>query len=538
MNTRTIGVALIGLLASIAIAATPARPADVPRPSTPANAAEAACAALPATDFARVVDAPTQVTATRFVPVAAGVAAHCEVAGYVASNVGFELVLPVAGWNGKFLQIGCGGFCGSITPGACDNVLSHGYACLVTDLGHKSTALDGKWAYNNVQTKIDFAYRATHVVTLAGKAITQSFFGRAPAHAYFLGCSTGGRQGLVEAQRFPWDYDGIVSGAPVISETGDAMAVLWNVVSTLGPGGKPLLTPDDLRLVHAAAVASCDRDDGVADGLIGDPRTCRFDPAALVCTGGRTSDCLTPAQAAAVKKIYGGPVNSRGERLYTGGALPGSELNWIDSYLAPDGGVSTYGRFMTDFFAYMGFVPDPGPGWKPADFDWDRDYRRLGMMESLYSGSNPDLRKFKAAGGKLIIYQGWADQSVLPLNIIDYYDTAERTMGGRTPTREFMRLYMVPGMNHCTGGEGAHSIDYLAHLEAWVEAGKAPDVLRAVHPKAAATGGSWWGVPLPGGADVEFSRPVYPYPLQARYKGHGDPQDAVNYGPQEPPVGH
>jgi feruloyl esterase len=479
-----------------------------------------------------VLDAPTEVTATKFTPASGAVPAFCDVKGYVAPNDVFVLRLPARDWNGKFIQVGCGGFCGNVLADSCDPLLARGYACIATDMGHTSTGIDAKWAYDNTPAEIEFAYRSAHVVTLAGKAMTEAFYGKAPVHSYFVGCSTGGREGMVEAERFPWDYDGIISGAPVINETGDAMAVLWNVVSLSDAQGHPLLTAAQIRGVHAAAVARCDRDDGVADGLIGDPRRCGFDPAELQCTASRTDACLTPAQVAAVRKVYGGPVNSRGEKLYTGGALPGSELNWIGQYTSLDAGPSLFGRFMGDFFRYLAFVPDAGPTWKPTDFNWDRDYQRLGMMESLYSGSNPDLRKFKAAGGKLMIYQGWADQSVLPLNIIDFYELAERAQGGPAPTAEFMRLYMIPGMNHCYGGEGAYSIDYLSSLEAWVEQGTPPDVLRSVHPRdELPTTFSWGAPPLPA-ADVAFARPVYPYPAEPRYTGHGDASDSANYLPR------
>jgi len=510
----------------------------MPHAAAAEPSAGATCAAIARVDFSGLTDAPTQITATQFVPATAAVPAHCNIIGYVATHIGFELDLPVSNWNGKFLQIGCGGFCGSVSREACDNVLPRGYACLATDLGHKSTALDAKWAYNDLQTEIDFAYRATHVVTLAGKAITQRFFGAAPARSYFLGCSTGGRQGLVEAERFPWDYDGIVAGAPVIDETGDAMAVMWNIVSARDATGAAILTPEDAQLVHTAVVARCDRDDGVEDGLIGDPRRCGFDPSSLLCAAGEASHCLTPEKVAAVKKIYGGPVDSHGNALYTSGALPGSELNWIGNYIpaigAAHGMKPLYEPFMTDFFAYLAFLPAAGPGWKLGDFDWDHDYRRLGLMESLYTGSNPDLRKFKAQGGKLILYQGWADHSVLPLNVIDFYETAERTMGGHAATQAFMRLYMVPGMDHCIGGEGAYAIDYLSNLEAWVESGKAPDVLHSVHPKRTDLSRSWWGLPLPAAEEVGFARPVYPYPLETHYRGRGDPKDEASYAPFPP----
>jgi hypothetical protein len=508
------GVRVCLVLAMLAVTAMTAVPARAQAPvAVPGGAAEQACAALAGADFSAIPDAPTQVTATRVVPAAAnGVPAHCEIQAYVAPNVGMALYLPVTGWNGKFSQIGCGGFCGILFPGACAGMLSRGYACIHTDMGHKSTALDAKWAFNNLQAEVDFAFRATHVTTLAGKAITNAYYGRDPSKSYFLGCSTGGRQGMVEAQRFPWDYDGIVVGAPPIDETGDGMALLWNVVATLDRDGRTLLGPDDVQFVHERAIAACDRLDGVADGVIEDPRACRFDPQQLVCKAGETARCLTPAQATAVAKIYAGPHDSKGRPTYTGGAMPGSELNWIGNYVARGSGPSVYAQFMRNMFAFMNFSPDPGPAWKLSDFDWDRDHRRLGLMEALYTGANPDLRRFRAAGGKMLVYQGWADQSVLPLNILDYWETMQRTMGGPQATAEFARLFMVPGMNHCRGGGGAYSIDYLSHLEAWVEQGRAPDALDAVHPKR--NDMPWqYGARQVAEEDVGFRRSITPYGL-------------------------
>ena len=223
-------------------------------------------------------------------------------------------------------------------------------------------------------------------------------------------------------------------------------------------------------------------------------------------------------------------MNGKGEALYTGGAMPGSELNWIGAYIAADGGPSSYSAFIGDLFRYMSFLPDPGPAFDIAKFNWDRDYKRFGMMEGLYTGSNPDLRKFKARGGKLLSYQGWADQSVLPLNVIDYYDTVERLMGGRAKTQDFFRLFMIPGMAHCRGGEGADTIDYLSALVDWVEHGKAPDVLTAYNMKTA--GNPFLPAETPvDPANVVFSRPVYPYPIQARYK-RGDINAAASFGPK------
>lgn len=502
--------------------------------STP-DSAEGICAKLPQEDFATILDAPTQVTAARVIPASKHAPAHCEVEGYVQPNVGFVLSLPLTGWNGKFSQIGCGGFCGFVLASRCDAMVTRGYACIMTDMGHKSTPLDAKWALNNLQGELDFGFRATHVATLAGKALTQSFFARAPEHSYFLGCSTGGRQGYVEAQRYPNDYDGIVAGAPPISETGAGMALLWNVVQLNDERGLPQLGPAALQRIHAAAIASCDANDGLKDGLIGDPRACRFDPSELVCKSDASSDCLTVAQADAVRRVYRGPRDSKGRGLNTGGPLPGSELNWIGNYVSRDGSRSTYWQFMTDLFRYLAFMPDPEASWTPRDFDWDRDPKRLGTMEALFSGMNPDLRQYKAAAGKLISFQGWADQSVMPLNVINYYELTERTMGGRQATQQFYRLFMIPGMNHCTGGEGAHAVDYLSYLEAWVEQGKAPDMMLAAHPKSSAGFTMEYGSHLPDPGQIAFTRPLYPYPAVAGYVGHGDPGEADSFRPKSPP---
>ena len=221
------------------------------------------------------------------------------------------------------------------------------------------------------------------------------------------------------------------------------------------------VTQADLKMLHEKVVAQCDMDDGVKDGVIGDPRHCKFEPATLLCKSGQTAECLTASQIEAVKKVYSGPTTSRGEKIYTGGPMPGSELNWINdegccAYVSSKG----IARWSGDYFGYVGFMPAPGPSWKMADFDFDRDYKRLRMSESLFGAAdNPDLRKFKAAGGKMILYQGWQDESDIPTDSINYYETAEKTMGGRAATQDFFRLFMVPGMNHCTAGAEAFAID-------------------------------------------------------------------------------
>lgn len=489
------------------------------------------CASLLNADFSAIQDAPTHITAARVVPAAVDVPAYCQVQGYVAASVGIEMRLPLNDWNGKFVQQGCGGFCGILAHAlACDGVTRRGYACIVTDMGHKSTALDAKWAYNNLQAEVDFGFRATHVTTLAGKTVAAQFYGNAPRRSYFLGCSTGGRQGMMEAQRFPHDYDGIVSGAPVINETGDGLVLLWSVKSLHDASGRPLLGSRELRRVHEAVTAQCDLNDGLRDGLIGDARACRFDPHSLVCPAGAANDqCLTKTQADAIASVYAGPRNSAGRPWTVAHPLPGSELNWIDNYVRDGDLPAVYMGFMTDMFRYLNFNPDPGPQWTLAQFDWDRDPPRLAMMEALYNAQNPDLRAFKERGGKLIAYQGWADQSVLPGWVIDYYETVERTMGGRTATQEFFRLFTLPGVNHCVSGLGADQVDYLGYLDAWVERGAAPDRMIAAHPKPT-TGLPSFLLRQPlDPAIVEFTRPLFPYPAGAIYSGRGDPRDAGNW---------
>jgi Tannase and feruloyl esterase len=487
------------------------------------------CEALASVDFSGVLDAPTQIILAKSVPTTGNVPAYCQIEGYVSPDVGIELRLPGPQWNGKFIEMGCGGSCGSAFGAACNDPMRKGYACIVSDMGHKSTAMDDKWAYNNLQAKIDFGFRATHVVALAGKAITERYYGQTPARSYFMGCSTGGRQGLVEAQRFPRDFNGIVAGAPAIHWPAVNVGFLWQALTLTKNDRAPLLSPADLKLVHTAAVASCDRDDGLADGVIGNPLSCRFDPTRLVCPAGVTAGCLSRPQVEALQRVYAGLTTSTGDRIVRS-LVPGaeSELRWVSQPVPLEGVALDPFRFQ-EVFRYEAFLPDPGPTWAVRDMDFARDYQRLGMMEAIDGGSDPDLREFKAAGGKLVLYHGWGDV-LPPKNTIDYYETTERTMGGRAATQDFFRLFMIPGMGHCGGGEGAWVIDYLSYLEAWVEQGRAPDMLAGAHVKE--NGADTSSFPLDP-AQVGFSRPVYPYPFWARYKGTGDPNSATNFRPAE-----
>jgi len=466
------------------------------------------------------------------------------------------LALPSEHWNGKFLELGCGGFCGGSLTGANEEKwgyfvgpLSHGYALLMFDGGHAVGGFSASWAYNNLEVQFDFGIRAPHVAALAGKAITEHYYNRALNKSYFCGCSTGGGQALSEAQRYPWDFDGIISGAPSPTFSGPMTYYLWAGRALAGTVNRA-----DLQLLHDRAVAQCDMDDGIKDGVIGDPLHCNVDPAELLCKSGQTADCLTAAKVTAVKRVYSGPTTSKGERISTGGPLPGSELNWISDSDDPSGayvyGSGAVAPWSGEYFSYVGFMPAPGPSWKPADFDFDRDYKRLRMAESLFGGAdNPDLRKFKAAGGKLLMYQGGQDQSDIPTDAIDYYETAEKTMGGRVATQDFFRLFVIPGMDHCTGGAGPFAIDYLNYLETWVEQGRPPEMMLGAHVDdtylaqrseidghryGARIGAYLLKLPLDPAIPVTFTRTIYPYPLRAKYRGTGDPRDAANFTPVKP----
>ena len=442
-----------------------------------ARADQARCEAFVNEDFSTLPEAATHLLAASWSAPAENQAGYCELNGYIAPSVGFGIRLPAKDdWNGRFIFRGCGGFCGAVWIERCSDAVERGYACIASDMGHKSTALDAKWAYNDRQAEIDFAFRATHVTAVAGKAITARYYGTASNYAYYQGCSTGGRQGMVAAQSFPEDFDGIIAGAPVINETGAGIQLVWNVQANLDKDGKPILKADDLPMIHSAAVNHCDANDGREDGIIDDPRNCDFDPVSLICGRGNRDACLTPAQVEVVNKIYQGPVDDQGESLHLGGLMRGSELNWT-AYIGTEESPAVYDGFMGDLFRYMAYSEDPGPDWQLESLPFTQDRSAFGVMERLYTGTNPDLRRFKRRGGKLLVYHGWRDQSVIPFFSLDYHAIATRAMGGKQATEQFYRLFMIPGMNHCQGGPGPWEIDYLSAMEAWVERGEPPEKL-------------------------------------------------------------
>lgn len=533
LGSGRVAAATLLLLLQRPVAAAPHQPAAEPAGARTA-VAESNCRMLAQADLAALQDAPTHITQARWIREHGSVPAYCRVRGHVEPHVGFEILLPGVAWNGKFIEIGCGGACGWIDPDACSDPLRRHYACIVSDAGHRSRGGGWKWTQGDLQAKVDYGYRGAHVTALAGKALTRLYYHQPPRESYFSGCSTGGRQAMVEAERFPWDFNGIIAGAPPLNFTANSLAQIWAALAATNAAGKAILTPAAVKWIHQAVLAQCDLDDGVRDGVVGNPTACDFDPGRLSCGPGRSKGCLTSAQVAAVRKIYAGPFAGT-DSLSVGGYMPGSELQWIGADFSAVGGRGFLYAYDAGKFRYAAFFPDPPPGWQPSDLDFRAAYRRLGMMESLYSASNPDLRQFKRNGGRLLMYQGWNDPFEPPGGATEYYETVERVMGGRAATQDFYRLFMVPGMGHCALGAGPWAIDYLTYLERWVEESKAPDELVGWHvvlSRNPATQHDLRYPPPPG--DATFSRPVYPYPLWAKYAGSGDPNSAASFVPVAP----
>jgi feruloyl esterase len=493
-----------------------------------------ACAALQALDYAADVGAAVRFAATAALPAAGDQPALCRVAGTIAPTVGFEARLPVSGWNGKLLVTGCTNLCGSILATGFEDALARGYAVASTDLGHRGDQSDATWALNNPAAEADYGHRATHVTTLLAKALVAAYYGARPGFSYFRGCSTGGRQALVAAGRYPDDFDGIIAGAP-FHQTLSVPHMAWAVAANTAADGSPILGRPQFGLLARAALAACDGGDGLEDGVIGDPEGCAFDPGTLACGAEGSGECLDSAQVAAARKIYAGPRTSAGESLslYPGGAPVGSEPTWAQMLLPADGRPAWFAFVVQNWSRYLAYAPDPaGPG--PFGFDFDRDPARLRATAAVV-GFRPDLRAFRARGGRLILYHGWADESLMPAHTLDYWRRATDTLGGPAALAELARLYMVPGMLHCGGGPGAAEIDFLTALERWVEDGAAPDALIAKRVREPVpTYVRQPRFPLPAG-QVLFERPVFPYPDVAEYAG-GDAALAASFRRRPPRV--
>lgn len=540
-------IALLVLFNAAALAQTPQtqRFDDIPRPQSDivygdrlkGEDATARCAALGRADRAEIGGWPTVIERARIVSRSDSeqLPAFCQVQGYIAPQIGFELRIPIDTWNGKFLMQGCGGLCGFIKIASTDDALARGYAVTTTDMGHKGVPWSGIWAYNNPQAREDHAWRSTKANAEVARALVEEFFRQAPRHSYFRGCSTGGRQALLSAQRFPELFDGIIAGAPVTHQVGvGILSIGWNGMANIRADGSQIVGLEKLKVLQKAVMQRCDARDGLKDGIINDPPSCDFKPEQMQCKSAAKADCFTREEVVAINKIYDGARNARGEILFPGGLSRGSEYEWKNTLVVEPGRTAPIvnSSLMNDLLRYMAFDKQRGMDYGLRQFDFNDDalVAEMRRNEAMYSPTNPDLSAFRQAGGKLLIYHGWDDFEIPPAAIVDYYTRAVAANGGLEPLQEFARLFMIPGMAHCRRGPGPDAFDYLTALENWVEKGQAPDRLVGTKLK---TPQPYDGLPvvrfpLPD-HEVTAQRPVFPHPATVRYRGSGDPAKAESW---------
>jgi feruloyl esterase len=512
----------------------------------PAVAPVITCAELKSANLDGVTDQPAHIRQTTEVS-QGSVRPYCKVEGVVEPKVQFEVHLPLTGWTQRYLQTGCGGLCGNLNVRLDDHTVGcqpadDGELALgSSDMGHEG-GMDGAWAAHNEQARIDFGYRGMHVTAQVAKALITRFYGRPARYAYFSGCSDGGREALMEAQRYPDDFNGIAAGAPALNfSVQNSFYHGWNAVSNTGPDGKAILLSARLPILHAAALAACDAADGLKDGLISDPRRCHFDPAVAQCKAGQdTSQCLTPSEVEVARRIYAGAHDVNGRKLVVGGPMPGSELAWGGVYV-PDHADDRIGSAgMAEGSVKNLYYPDPLPrNWSVQDLKFDEATLDSFKFRSIYDATNPDLSRFEKAGGRLLMWHGWSDPHISPLNSIAYYTAVQKLLGS-DQAASFLRLFLFPGMYHCGGGDGLFRFDVLTPLMAWVETGHAPERILASHDTTPQRMGPMGPPPKPG--VVDRTRPVFAFPKVAHYVGKGSVDDAASYdvadpvGPAPPPV--
>lgn len=445
------------------------------------------------------------------------------------SDIKIEMWMPASAWNGKFRGQGNGGFAGEIDYRALGLAVAQGYASAATDTGHAASGTDATWALGHPEKVIDFAHRAIHEMTAVSRATVAAFYGDAPKRSYFASCSNGGRQALMEAQRYPEDYDGILAGAPANWWTHLLTSALYDAqTTTLKP--ESYIPSSKIPVIAHAVLSACDAKDGAKDGILNDPRQCHFDPATILCKQGNSDSCLTQPQVTALKKLYEGAHDSKGKEIFPG-FVPGGEEGqggWGLWIMGNAPGKALLFAFGSGFFADMVY----------EKADWD--YKRARLDDAFAAATqkfgkvldavDTNMKRFEAHGGKLILYHGWNDAAISPLNTINYYESVMKNMGEQD-AESFVRLYMAPGVQHCGGGPGAdvfgqtgisavndaqHNI-YLA-LEEWVEKGTAPSTVIASQLEGEGLAGK-----------VKMTRPLCAYPQEAEYKGSGDPNAAASF---------
>jgi len=538
----------IGLIALASLGGS-ALAAQEPGREPPTQGAQK-CAALTELNLENAPGGPAIITSARVVEVpvggleppffhpsgyASGAAAqfaskikqYCDVTGYVAPQNKFELKLPLpADWNQKFYFYACGGFCGRVVGDACNLGLARGYASVTGNGGHDSAlGFDGIWAANAPELQEDFGWRSNHVVTLIAKVITTHYYGKPIKYSYMAGGSKGGHAVLLEAQRFPEDFDGLMPSAPVYDYTGrNTVAAAWFAQAVNDGHGGSVLNAEAAQAVHKSVLQHCGAQAGIEEGLVTDPSSCKWQPEMIACAQGSSGpDCLNAKQVAAVKHLMTPATNSKGEVLWAYPYIPGTETQWEgwNYFGAPSPGYPPRFANMELPGQYLGYFVDEKirRNINALNFDFDRDPATLARSRRIYDATSVDLRAFKARGGKILMWHGWADGAIPATSSIGYYEGVMKFMGGRKQTEDFFRLFLVPGVHHGGGGPGFTEFDSLTALENWVEEGQAPEKLIAGR--------------LSNGV-IERTRPVFPYPVLARYSGKGDPKQAGSFVPFDP----
>jgi feruloyl esterase len=477
----------------------------------------ATAAATPCENLASLSLPNTTITSARLVPagpytsqgpggrqqIGPMLPAHCRVAAVLApsadSHIEMEIWLPSEGWNGKFLAAGNGGFAGSISFGAMASGLSEGYAAASNDTGHKGDS--AAFGVGHPEKIVDFGIRSMHEMAVKSKAIIGAFYDRQPRLSYYTGCSTGGMQGLSEAQRFPADFDAIVAGAPVNNQTHLHASQVFKMMEILADQSR-FVPQEKIKLVARTVLDKCDAGDSVRDGFLSNPEACQFEPATLLCKGSDSAGCLTAGQVESLNRAYATTYTKSGKLVYPGHPR-GFEMNWR----MPEPGSEPPERPLGSFR----FLGHQDPKWDWRGFELDTDLA-LVVKNADYEALNPDLRAFKARGGKLIIYHGLNDPGPSPLNTKLYYEEVLKTVGPKQD--DWLRVFMMPGMDHCRGGVGPDQANFLGAMERWVESGVAPDRIR---------------VSRVNNGQVDMTRPLCPYPQFARWTGVGSTNDAENF---------
>jgi feruloyl esterase len=460
------------------------------------------------------------------VPAANNIPGYCKVTGMLAPEIAFEVSLPEK-WNSRFYMIGNGGHAGESLedPGRIsqrNDALRVGFAFAQTNTGHDSRKEPGgSFVMSNPQKAIDYAYRAVHLTAVTAKDITKDYYGKAVSKAYWNSCSNGGRQGLIEAQRYPEDFDGIVANAPWADQTGFTIGAMWNQRAL----SEAPVSNAKMTVVAAKVMEKCDAVDGLKDGVIDDPRKCSFNVKVDVpaCAAGEDRpDCLTSAQADAIMKVYSGPISNG--KPYFPGYMPGSEMvvtagnsNWVGMIAGAQATAKPADFNLAEgTMRYLVQTP-PKPEWDYKTFDFDKDVHMLDEWSKKADAKNPDLSKFRKEGGKLLMTYGWADQILQPMMGVNYFEAAVAKNGSNTT--DFFRLFMVPGMSHCAGGIGTDRFDSMTVIVDWVEKNKAPSSIAASRVV---------------NNQVVRTRPLCPYPQVARYSGQGSIDEAKNFSCVKP----